>query len=815
LQSKGYAIETAGTVREAHKHLVSHSFDAIVIQAALPDMDLSELVPAMAKTQSEVILLRGSGESGLDTSKRSTGPTAWVYMGRPDDPSELISLIETTLQRKLLAGENLRLCEEARRELADRVRAEICLKKTNEKLEDSVRERTRQLTVAAWETQRNLAQLQAVVQSISDGVVISDPQGNILSMNAAALALHEYEKVEDIRKPAREFSDTFRLHTLDGRLLSVSEWPISRALRQEKFQNLEVRFDRLDTGSTSYRSYDGAPVYDKNGKMVLCVLTLRDITARIRLEQETAAAREEAVRANRAKSRFLANMSHEIRTPLNNMVGMAELLLSSGLTTQQREYMESILSSTDHLLAIINDILDFSKIEAGAVTIQSVALKPRKVVDKTVAAFRLQAESRNVALSHKIDPLVPKTVTGDPVRLREILANLVGNALKFTERGEVTVHVSLKEDGEDGVTLGFRIQDTGIGIPEEDIPQLFSPFTQGDASTTRRHGGTGLGLAITRSLIERMGGEIHVDSKPGEGSMFWFDLKFKHAPGGIVADQEEETAARQKTSASSQAPRLERPLHILVAEDNNQSQTLMHLMLESIGATCEIVSNGKEAVEAWKDRRFDAVLMDCQMPVMDGYEASRAIRDLETAGRKTLIIALTAHAFQEERDKCLDAGMDDHVGKPIRLETLVAALNRWTTPALVQSDSQKLHQGHYRVPDVTLDLNTVEILRKMCGTDRIGFRGMVDSFLQSTRGTLKEIRHDLDQGDYRSIREKAHSVQGSVGMYGAGLLMRLLRELELHSTEQNSETLPPLISSVEKELDHVGQEFQNYLTVER
>ncbi len=384
-------------------------------------------------------------------------------------------------------------------------------------------------------------------------------------------------------------------------------------------------------------------------------------------ERELAIARDEALAASRAKSDFLATMSHEIRTPLNGVLGMADLLHETPLTDAQREFVHTLRSSGTLLMTLLNDLLDFSKIEAGRVELERAPFELRAMIRRSHALYLAHAQRKGLRLEVDVDPALPEWVAGDSVRLTQVLLNLVGNAVKFTNEGSVTLRLeALEATSEDRVRVRFSVRDTGIGMSDAVRERLFQPFSQGDGSTTRRFGGTGLGLFICKRLVELMGSTFEVESAPNEGSTFAFTLELGRAEAHV--------SSHPPPAHASTAPVRGR---VLVAEDDRVNRVLMGHLLKSLGVSPVFVSNGREAVEAAAKGGFDLVLMDCHMPEMDGFDATRAIRAAEFEGRHVPVLACSAAVLSEERARCIDAGMDDFLAKPIKHQHLEDALTRW------------------------------------------------------------------------------------------------------------------------------------------
>ena len=768
----------------------------------------------------------------------------------------------------------------------------------------------------------------SIFENAIEGIFQTTPEGSYMSVNPALASIYGFGSPDELMSKITHIGK--QLYVRPGRRAEFT----AAMLERGAVTDFESQIYRRD-GSVIWISERARCVRDQDGKLLYYEGTVEDITARRETDEAIKQARDAALESARLKSEFLANMSHEIRTPMNGIIGMTGLLLDTDLTPKQRDFSQTISSSADALLTIINDILDFSKIEAGMLMFEEIDFQLSSVVEGSVELLAARAASKEIELASLVYQDVPTGLRGDPGRLRQVLTNLIGNAVKFTEKGEVVVRAKCERITETHVTIRFAVSDTGIGIGPEGQTKLFQAFVQADGSTTRRFGGTGLGLAICKQLVARMGGEIGVTSEVGKGSTFWFTACFEkqagggmaaprpanlkdvrvltvddngtnrailhhlltnwgmreqQAPNGVTAlsilnveagrgrtfdlavldmqmpgmdglelaramkkdprfasvrivmltsvDRQDDPEVLRETGvdayltkpvkqsqlfdclslvmsqdvetreiksglvALSDQPTLiiEPPekLRILIAEDNPVNQKVALYQLQKLGYMADVVENGRRALDALARSRYDIVFMDCQMPEMDGYEATRDLRAIEGDERHTWIVAMTANSLEGDREKCLKAGMDDYVSKPVKPEVLQAAIRRYSG----------LRPSEQRSRDVNvagiIDSSILDSFRELEveGEDSILIK-LIDVFIENSPRVLAEARQALSTRMSPQLERAAHTLKGSCSNFGAERMRAACERLERSAKDGNLENAASLLKEIENEFELV------------
>jgi two-component system, sensor histidine kinase and response regulator len=776
---------------------------------------------------------------------------------------------------------------------------------------------------AEEETRRTKALLDSIIQNLPTSVFLKDAEDlEYVLWNRASEELYGYSSEEVIGRTADDFfpkeqADRFREQDRDvlasGKLLRVSEQIV----------------DTRDRGPRILHSKK-LRILDEDGRARYLLGIAEDITDRKEAENSLITAREAAEQANRAKSEFLANMSHEIRTPINGIIGMAELTLNTELTYEQREYLETVQMSAESLLRLINDFLDFSKIEAGKLDLVAMDFSLRDFMGNTMSTLAIHAHRKGLELVYHIPSTVPDALTGDPGRLRQVLVNVVGNAVKFTDRGEVVVRVETESEDKNQIKLHFSVRDTGIGIPLDKQEKIFQTFEQVDTSTSRKYGGTGLGLAISLQLVQKMGGSVWVESEPGKGSTFHFVVglglesqprrvsriedtaALKGWPLLVVDDNAtnrrilEETvlqwgmkptvvdSGRAALAAMEVAHNVGRPfklvltdcmmpemdgfqlaerigadsrlkaatiimltsagergdasrcvnlgiaayllkpikqsellftlsqvlhgpqrlegqtlitrhsiresklrLRVLLAEDNPVNQKVASKMLERMGHTVSIAENGLEVLSALEKQSFDLILMDIQMPEMDGFEATRSIREHEkAAGEHVPIVAMTAHAMKGDKEKCLQAGMDGYIAKPINAQQLFETIENLFQTGLTAEQPPEAPEAGKSPVDMTRILERI-------GGDTDLLKELAALFTGDCPGMLRDIRDAVEERNAEALLKAAHALKGSVGNFAADAAVEAALRLEMMGRNQDLTEAPQALAELEREVDRV------------
>ena len=605
------------------------------------------------------------------------------------------------------------------------------------------------------ESQRQKDLLAVTLASIGDAVIVTDSQGQVTFLNNEAERLTGWTNGEAHGRPLPAV-----FHIINEQTRQPVENPVEKVFRLGTAVGLANHTILVTKDGREIPIDDsGAPIRQNDGTVQGVVLVFRDFTEQKQAAEILQRAKADAEVANEAKSRFVANISHELRTPMNAILGMVDLALRKTTETTARDFLSTARESADLLLALLNDLLDSAKIESGKMELESAPFSLRGVLGLTTQVLGVRASEKGILFSCRIASDVPDALVGDQVRLRQVLLNLAGNGIKFTERGEVTVSVRVESQDAQEAHLEFAVRDTGIGIPESELASIFHPFSQTDTSTTRRFGGTGLGLSISSSLADMMGGRIRVESELGKGSTFSFTVRL---PLAKELPAEPETRIETSDMAASM-------LRILLVEDNPANQKLATYILQERGHAVEIAGDGREAMRMAQQNGYDVILMDVQMPGIDGLEATKAIRDRDNGQRRVPIVAMTAHAMKGDRERCLAAGMDGYLSKPIDGHEMIALVESFAAGTAVDVSAPVVLTSVVR-ESASLPNAAVfdrELALKRCLNKPDLLQQMIAFFVKDADTLLPQIRAALQMGDLLEVGRLGHRLKGTLTHIGA------------------------------------------------
>lgn len=633
-------------------------------------------------------------------------------------------------------------------------------------------------------------ELLALVASTTDNsVVVMDASGQVEWVNDSFTRITGYELNE---VQGKLFSELM----IGPETESSSARELQSAIKLGHGVSKDVLRYRKD-GKTYWELLSLTPVFDKSGAASRWVSIGADISARHAAEEALTQAKATAEAASNAKSDFLANMSHEIRTPMNAVLGMTDLALGTQLSPEQHEYLSIVKESAQALMSLLNDILDLSKIEAGRLTVDPVPFDLARLVENTLKPFAKQAQCKGLQFQHSIRQDTPAHLVGDATRVRQILVNLVSNAVKFTSLGSIDVTIESQWEADDDVSLHLAVSDSGIGMSKETLQRIFDAFTQADSSITREYGGTGLGLTITARLVELMEGRIWVQSHEGKGSTFHVSLPFQKTDAYTVKSNS--TSNEFDLSPSAGQPC--RSLKILVADDNQANRALAKKILDKRGHRVAVVSNGSEALDYYRAHELDAAILDIQMPELDGFSITAAIRREESAQQTHLpLIAMTAHAMPGDRERCLHAGMDAYLSKPINareLYTLVESLGRAQTEAIQRVENLEEPSGH----------PFAVALARLEGDEEL-LREQMQFFLDESPDLMERVLAALDEQNQEEVRIAAHRLKGLASTVDGGELCLIANRIEqasaVGSLDEVTAIIDELASALTRLTDTVG-----------
>ena len=751
LRNKGYEVKELQSGHLVFDYVKKTTPDLILLDIMMPDISGFDICKQLKNEESTrdipVIFISALSSNNYIVKAFSAGGID--YVTRPFQKNELLA----------------------------RVGTHIALRKSQQRIE-AQNLKFIQDEKALLESKKNF---EGIFNAVSDMLIIADMDGKIVNANPKAIESYGYSKEEFLKLEVSQLIHEDNRHLYKKYISDILTNGVSH------IESKEIRKD----GSFFIAEVKGSFV-EYNGKPHLLGV-LRDITKQKQEERDLIEAKKASDSANKAKSNFLAVMSHEIRTPMNAIIGMTDLTLQTNPTPEQESNLNIIKESTSLLLDIINDVLDFSKIEAGKLTLEKIDFDLHTFLDNLISIFIVQVENKGLSITLQKSDQLPRYIKVDQTRLKQILVNLINNAIKFTETGAITINASQDNNS----LLKFSVKDTGIGISEENQNIIFNSFSQAELSTTRKHGGTGLGLAICKKLVEMMGGKIYLESKPDFGSTFSFQIKFEHGDKNKVkTEAQTENWEQLKTDCKK--------LNILIVEDNLMNIKIAEQFLIKLGHSFSTVRNGKEALEILSQVRFNIILMDVEMPEMNGLEATRRIRNGEagSVNSGTPIIAMTAHALDNFRIECESAGMNDFVSKPVNFYELGMILKKYSSSHNYCTDKNV---------NISNDKNNLvvdkkEAIIRLGGCEEI-FDMVCQSFLNDIAGLLENIKQGVNKKDYEAIRFNAHTIKGLCGNINANTSINLAKKLEHLASEgeKKFDQINPFLEKLLKELDKVKE----------
>ncbi|MFN5397128.1 MAG: response regulator [Pseudanabaena sp.] len=792
LKKHGYIVKTAGDSSGALLYVQSHPPDLILLNIFLPQIsgyEVARILKADTITENIPIIFTSIHDDiAAKLQAFESGGSDFIVV-KLSQLAELFARVHLHLSLRHL---------------------QIHLAQKNQELSHAVFDRIGMLK----DLQRTNLLLHAQKEAVIDGILAVDEQGRIVSFNRRLCEMWNIPHnlfMGDGLEP--EFHNGSPL----GTFFVKSDLPeVLISLIETTYDDPDVvRHGEIIYGDRVFDYYT-SPVSSEQNKFFGLIWCFRDITAKkqadllqMQLMEDLRKAKDEAEEAVRTKAAFLAMMSHEIRTPINGVIGMTQLLAGTDLNNEQNKFVRTIQVSGEMLLSVINDILDFSKIESGKLELESVALDVRALVRDIYDVQLSKAKEKSLKFEVSMHTYVPPFIVGDVTRLRQILLNLVSNALKFTDTGSVRIGVRLASEQvpnpDQPFQLLFSVTDTGIGITDEQRQRLFQPFSQATATTARKYGGTGLGLVICKNLVETMGGKIQVESKTNQGSIFSFTITTQ-----IAKERPSYTLQDAMNKSISTGSRLgdRVPLKILIAEDNLINQELAMAMLIKMGYQPDVVDNGLAVLEALQVNRYDLLLLDVQMPEMDGLETAAHLvnhwHDLHTGYERPTIIAMTASAMQGDREMCLRAGMDDYISKPIMMDSLQRTIEKWAVGEQI-NEADAINTVAKDMSSSVIDPAAIKNLQQI-NPKLIG--RMINLFtIEEAPVLLKNLRQAIANNDLQEVSYNAHTLKGSSNILGAKTLGKLCLEVELKGKREDPVGLPDLFSQIEQQYQIACEEL--------